>query len=307
MALVTSDFLSGLLVNYQAIFNNAFTEADKVAAWKALCLMTESSDSKESYNWLEAVPAMSEWTDTRKVWGMSAKGYEVVNKHYEGTIAVDRNLIADDKYQLIAPRIRQLAVRCANHPAKLIYQLLNAGVSTVTYDGVNFFSDTRSFGDSGNIDNIVDGTYAADADKILAGIDAAVQRMRGFKDNRGEYLDLVPDAIVCSPVMEIPVRNALIPAVAGTERAEAELIKSIIVSPYLTSGATAGHDYYLVATQNELKPMLFQMRKKPEFVGLDRPDSEKVFMENLVHYGVDGRYAAALLEPRAAVMVDCSD
>jgi phage major head subunit gpT-like protein len=307
VALVNSDFVAGLLTSFRAIFTNAFTEADKVAAWRALCLLVDSTSEKESYNWLEAVPAMSEWKDTRIMSGMSAKGYEVVNKNYEGSFSVDRNVLEDDRYGLIAPRVRQLAVRCANHPAKLVYQLLNAGVSTHTFDGVNFFATTRAFGKSGNINNIAAGAYAADGDKIRAGIAAAVQAMRNFKDDRGEYLELVPDTIACSATMEMPIRNALLPAVAGTERAEAELIKNIIVSPYLTSGATAGHDYYLLSTQNELKPMLFQTRKKPELVALDKPDNEDVFMKRLIHYGVDGRYAAALLEPRCAVMVDCSD
>lgn len=307
MTLVTSDFLAGLLTNYQAIFLDAFTKADKEVLWKTLCLQVQSDADKESYNWLEAVPGMSEWADERKVYGLSARGYEIQNKNYEGTISVDRNTLEDDKYGLIAPRVRQLAARCANHPAKLVFQLLNAGASTHTYDGVNFFSTTRSFGDSGNINNIAAGAYAADSDKIRAGIAAAVVAMRGFKDNRGEYLDLVPDTIVCSPAMEIAIRAALIPAVAGTARPEAQLIQNIIVSPLLTSGATTGHDYYLVCTKNELKPMLFQLRKAPEFVALDQPTSKDVFMKRLIHYGVDGRYAVALLEPRCAVQVDCSD
>lgn len=307
MAFVTSDFLAGLLTNYQAIFLNAFTKTDKETLWKNLCLQVESDADKESYNWLEAVPGMSEWLDERKVYGLSAKGYEIINKNYEGTVSVDRNTIEDDKYGLVVPRVRQLAARCANHPAKLIFQLLNAGASAKTYDGVAFFSTTRSFGDSGNINNIAAGAYAADTDKIRAGIAATVVAMRGFKDDRGEYLDLVPDTIVCAPAMEIAIRAALIPAVAGTTRPEAQLIERIIVNPLLTSGATPGHDYYVACTKDELKPMLFQRRKAPEFVALDQPTSKDVFMKRLIHYGVDGRYAVALLEPRCAVMVDCSD
>ena len=307
MALVTSDFLDGLLTNYRAIFLNAFTQADKEALWKTLCLQVQSAGDKESYNWLEAVPGMSEWADERKVYGLSARGYEITNKNYEGTISIDRNTVEDDKYGLIVPRVRQLAIRCANHPAKLVYGLLNAGAATKTYDGNNFFHATRKFGESGVINNIAGGAYAADATKILAGIAAAVKAMRGFKDDRGEYLDLVPDTLICSPVMEIPIRTALIPEVAGTIRPEAQLIERIIVNPLLISGQTAGHDYYLVCTKNELKPMLFQLRKAAEFVALDKPDSKDVFMKRLIHYGVDGRYAVALLEPRCAVMVDCSD
>jgi phage major head subunit gpT-like protein len=307
LALVSADFLAGLLTNYQAIFLGAFTKLDKEVSWKTLCLQVESDADKESYNWLEAVPGMSEWLDERKVYGLSAKGYEITNKNYEGTISVDRNTLEDDKYGMIAPRVRQLAARCANHPAKLVFQLLNTGTVAKTFDGVEFFSNTRAFGDSGNINNIAAGAYAADGDKIRAGIAAAVKAMRGFKDNRGEYLDLAPDTIVCSPAMEIAMRAALIPAVAGTARPEAQLIERIIVNPHLTSGATAGHDYYLLSTKNELKAMLFQLRKAPEFVALDQPTSKDVFMKRLIHYGVDGRYAVALLEPRCAVMVDCSD
>lgn len=307
MTLVSTDFLAGLLTNYQVIFLQAFTQADKEALWKTLCLQVKSDSNKESYNWLEAVPGMSEWADERKVYGLTAKGYEIINKNYEGTISIDRNTLEDDKYGLIVPRVRQLATRCANHPAKLVYTLLNAGAATKTYDGVNFFSATRTFGDSGNINNIAGGAYAADAEKIHAGIAAAVVAMRGFKDDRGEYLDLVPDTIVCSPVMEIAIRAALIPAVAGTTRPEAQLIERIIVNPHLDGGATPGHDYYLVCTKNELKPMLFQHRKAPEFVALDQPTSKDVFMRRLIHYGVDGRYAVALLEPRCAVVVDCTD
>ncbi len=308
MALVTSDFLAGLMTSYQAIFQTAFTEADKKAAWSKLCLVLSSFSDKESYNWLEAVPSLSEWLDTRKIYGLSAKEYELTNRNYEGTISVDRNTLEDDKYNLIAPRVKQLAVRAANHPAKLIFQLLNAGASTKTYDGVNFFDTSREFGDSGTINNIVaSGAYAADSDKIRTGIGKAVALMRGFKDNRGEFLDLVPDTIACSPAMEIPIRTALAPAVTGSVRPEAELIRNIMVSPYLTSGATAGHDYYLLATENELKPMLFQMRKRPEFVALDKPTDHDAFMSRQLYYGIEGRWAAALLEPRAAVMVDCSD
>lgn len=307
MSLVTSDFLAALMTNFQAIFKTAFTEVEKEVLWSQLCLMVESSGDKESYNWLEAVPSISEWADVRKVYGLSAKAYEVKNLNYEGTISVDRNTLEDDKYGMITPRIRQLATRMANHPGKLVFELLNAGASILAYDGVTFFNDSRSFGDSGTIDNIVAGAYAADSAKILAGVDLAIKAIRGFCDNRGESLNLVPDTIIYSPAMEIAILNALLPAVAGTQRPEEKLLKNMICTPYLTGGNTAGHDYIVAACGGALKPVLFQRRKAPEFVALDKPDSEKVFMQRLIHYGVDGRYAAALLEPRCAVQIDCSD
>jgi phage major head subunit gpT-like protein len=308
MALVTSDFLEGLMTNFQVIFLNAFTEAEKQSLWAQLCLTVQSNSDKESYNWLESVPSISEWLDERQVYGLSARDYSVKNKNYEGTISVDRNTIEDDRYTMIAPRIKQLATRMANHPGKLIFELLDDGASTKTYDGVNFFASTgRKFGDSGSIVNIAAGAYAADSAKILAGIAAAIKLIRSFCDNRGEFLNLEPDTIIYSPAMEIAIRNALLPTTLGAQRPEADILKNRICTPYLTGGATAGHDYIVAACGGALKPVLFQRRKNPEFVALDKPDSEKVFMQRLIHYGVDGRYAAALLEPRCAVQVDCSD
>jgi phage major head subunit gpT-like protein len=38
-----------------------------------------------------------------------------------------------------------------------------------------------------------------------------------------------------------------------------------------------------------VKPMILQMRKRPEFVAMDRPDDENVFMRKKFRYGVDDR------------------
>lgn len=308
MVVVSSDFLAALLTNFQAIFKTAFDAGDAEAEYRALCLLTESTSEKENYNWMEAVPALSEWADVRKVYGLGARDYEVKNVHYEGTIGVDRDTLEDDKYGLIPARVRQLAGRAVAHMDNQVFKLLNLGTTTKTFDGVNFFAAAgRAFGDSGSIVNIAAGAYGATAAKILAGIGAGIVLMRNFKDDRGEPLGLVPDTLVCSPVREIDIRAALLPAVAGTVRPEAQIISKIIVNPYLTSGATAGHDYYLICTKSDLKPMVAQIRKKPEFVALDKPDSTDVFMKRTIYYGVDYRGAVAFLEPRCAVMIDTSD
>ncbi len=77
------------------------------------------------------------------------------------------------------------------------------------------------------------------------------------------------------------------------------------MSPYLTSGSN--RDYYLICTKNNLKAMVAQIRKEPEFIALDKPDSTEVFLSRMIHYGVDYRGAVAFLDPRCAVMVDTSD
>lgn len=41
-----------------------------------------------------------------------------------------------------------------------------------------------------------------------------------------------------------------------------------------------------------MKPLIFQERKKPEFVSLTRPDSDHVFLNDEFLYGADARYTS---------------
>lgn len=55
------------------------------------------------------------------------------------------------------------------------------------------------------------------------------------------------------------------------------------------SGGGSGAPWFLLDTSRAIKPLIFQMRRKPEFVSLDSVDDEKVFMKKKYLYGVDYR------------------
>lgn len=54
-------------------------------------------------------------------------------------------------------------------------------------------------------------------------------------------------------------------------------------------GAGAGTAWYLLDLSRPIKPIVLQIRKRPEFVSMDRPDDENVFMRKKFRYGVDDR------------------
>ena len=56
------------------------------------------------------------------------------------------------------------------------------------------------------------------------------------------------------------------------------------------SGGGAGPAWFLVDDTRALKPIIFQERKKPEFVAKDNPDDETVFWKKEFVYGTDARY-----------------
>lgn len=55
--------------------------------------------------------------------------------------------------------------------------------------------------------------------------------------------------------------------------------------------AGAGEAWYLLDTRRPLKPLIYQERKKPEFVAMTKIDDEAVFTAKEYRYGVDSRCA----------------
>lgn len=54
----------------------------------------------------------------------------------------------------------------------------------------------------------------------------------------------------------------------------------------------AGAPWFLIDDRRALKPILFQMRKEPQFVALDKVDDENVFQRKQFQYGTEARYYA---------------
>lgn len=55
------------------------------------------------------------------------------------------------------------------------------------------------------------------------------------------------------------------------------------------SGGGSGTPWYLLDLSRPIKPMVLQIRKKPQFVAMDKPDDEHAFMRAKFRYGVDDR------------------
>jgi len=56
------------------------------------------------------------------------------------------------------------------------------------------------------------------------------------------------------------------------------------------SGGGSGSPWFLIDDSRSLKPVIFQEREKPNFVSLDNPTDENVFMRKKYLYGVEARY-----------------
>jgi len=62
------------------------------------------------------------------------------------------------------------------------------------------------------------------------------------------------------------------------------------VTSVSNSGGGAGAPWFLIDDTRALKPIIFQERKKPQFVAMDAPTDDNVFKRKEFVYGVDARY-----------------
>lgn len=286
--LVTRDFLSATYTGFRSLFDKAFTAADPLYA--KLATLVESSSDKESYNWLGAAPAMRRWVDERVPGALRTHTYDVENHKYEATIEIDRETFEDDRLGQIKPRIEELAVRAATHPDELVLGLLNTGFTAAGYDGVNFFDAAHEEGASGTQSNKL--TVALSADNL----EAAVERMLGFKDDQGKPLSVMPDTLLVGADNFFNARqtlNSTSIVVAGTsdvEKPSGNPLSGMLdlqVSPHVEAGK-----WFVLATRYPVRPLLFQWRIKPEFTAVTDPSDEYVFSTDTFKYGVRSRCGA---------------
>lgn len=135
--IINSATLNALRVGFSTNFQGGLAMATSMAA--RIATEVPSSAKTEKYGWLGKIPNVREWIGDRLVQNLSESSYAIVNKHFELTIGVDRDDIADDTLGIYAPLFQEMGQSTGGHKDLLAYALLKAGFSTLCFDGQNYF------------------------------------------------------------------------------------------------------------------------------------------------------------------------
>ena len=128
----------GLIVNKGnlTILNQAFNGAFKngfqtvTPQWNRVATPVPSSTGEEKYGWLGKTTKFREWLGDRVYQNLKLHDYTIRNKHFENTVSVDADDIADDKYGVYNMPMQMLGEDAALHPDELVFKLLAQGDST---------------------------------------------------------------------------------------------------------------------------------------------------------------------------------
>jgi len=174
------------LVTAQPISNSLAMLARKIPS-------SLPAGASEIMDFLGSVPALREWIGPRLPKKPNQFLYSVRLDKFESTINIPLDWANNDKSGQVNERIADLNKRYAQWPARLVAPLLNAGASTLSFDGQNFFSNSHSWGASGTIDNLLAFNGAAvdlpTADEAATAIVEAVTALRGYVDDQGEPIN----------------------------------------------------------------------------------------------------------------------
>ena len=168
----------------------------------------------------------------------------------------------------------------------------------VTANDTTSFDTDHSEGNSGNQDNsptAASGYVIASAANALTVLKLVSSAMAQFKDDQGKHYGARPTAVMVPTGLEWVMKEAFDPMFrGGGETSATNWAKGavqVIVNPFLANAGTVSQSYvYWLDLSKPIKPFIFQNRKAPEFVALDKPDSYENFMRKRIIYGVDARF-----------------
>lgn len=275
--IVNNQNLRGIFTGFKTIFGKAFDETKPM--YDRIATVVNSETSEESYKWLGNFPKMRKWMSERQIQNLAAHEYTIKNESYEATVAVPREDIEDDKIGVYTPMIQELGQSAAWHPDEIVFGLLLAGFKNKCYDKKAFFSTDHLVGET-KVSNKGTAKLSPESYKV------ARTTIMSFKDEEGKPLKLVPDLLVVPPALEGEAKKILeadqIDGTTNVLKGTAE----VLVVPDL---ATDDNSWFLLCTNRPLKPIIYQIRKKAQFVSMTNETDDNVFMRKEYLYGVDNR------------------
>lgn len=306
MAVVSSDFLEGVLTSFRALFAREFNGAMALQGWTELAIRADSDGEQNTYEWFGTVPRMQNVShDQVIIRGLDEYNFSITNEEFQAAIEVSRAALERDRLDLVTPRIQQLAGEAARHPGQLIFEMLEDNPEA--YDGTAFFANTRAIGESANIDNILAGTGTTVA-QFQADLAAARAQMRLFEDDRGRPMNLIGNAIVVPPALEQVAWQALNVNQEGSLNAQVIPATTngilngsgytLAVDPYLTDA----DDWYLLHLGGPaMRPFVWQVEKVPVLESDTNPNDRENIIKRKFLYSVYGRYNVGVTDPRLGV------
>jgi phage major head subunit gpT-like protein len=244
-----------------------------------------SSKAFEIYPFDNMWPSIEEWIGARQIKQLKTQDFTITNKHFEGTLSINADKVADSDVAALYPRAEKLGRAAGVFPDKLITTLIQAGFATLCYDGQYFFDTDHPMGSTVGSNT---GTTALSATSYAA----ARAAMGAFTNDSGEPLGIIPNLLMVPPALEGMARSILNADIVVAGTADASGVTNVwrgsadlLVNPWLTDA----NNWYLFATNQLMPALVYQERQPARIVPKVDMRDDNLFMLNELRWGVDLR------------------
>lgn len=309
---ITPAILDAIFQAFRLDFQAAY---EGTPTWYNLLSTIVPSGTRENrYAWMKKIPRVREWIGERKFNNLVARGYTIINKSFEDSIAIDRDNIEDDQIGVYTADVAMLGSQSAKWMDDLMVACIQAGSTTgLCFDGQPFFNDSHP------VDSDVStlGVYSNNFPNMPLTRDNFItvrQTMVSQLGEDGKPLGIMPRQLIVPPQLEFTAKsilNASIIArtVQGTTAGASETnvlqgMAEVLVVPELSN---QGDTWYLADSSKPIKAFVAQVRKAPVMTQLVSPTDANVFLHKQYYMGTEMRgntgYSLPFLASRATAQV----
>lgn len=164
---ITPAMITSLMTGYRGDFQAGMAMAP--SQYQKIAMTVPSTSKSNTYGWLGQFPQFREWIGSRVIEKMKAYGYSIVNKTFEGTVAISRDDFEDDNLGIYSPLFQEMGRAAAAQPDELVFAALRDGVKVACYDGQNFFDTEHpvypKVDGTGDVKNVSNKFVAQTAEK----------------------------------------------------------------------------------------------------------------------------------------------
>lgn len=287
---VNGQTLNAIAAGLKKNFNQTFTET--ATFYKKVAMVVPSSNSQETYAWLQSFPSMRKWVGDKVLHKLAAQGYTIVNDDWEVTVEVKRNDIEDDNIGQYSTMSQQAGWSSAQLPDEMAAELINKGHENKCYDGEMFFSAKHPVtvkGKEQKVSNLFNKALSAEsAAAAKASYGIARTKMGAYVDYEGRNLKVKPNLLIVGTDLEDTARTLL--TADKLENGDQNIYKG--TAELLVIHDIKAGEWYLEDTRMPVKALMIQERKKPVFVSQTDMNADGVFSRATYKFGAEARYGA---------------
>jgi phage major head subunit gpT-like protein len=277
---INGSSLTATFVEYRAAFQGAFDAAD---AEFEMITGQETLGKQRSVKmyWGGQVPTMRKYVGDAQFDQIDVFNWEIGIDKYQAGLEIKREDFDDDNLGWVRPYVAGLGVEARQHPGRELVKLLEAGDTTLCYDGQFFFDTDHKDGDGPVQSNKITGAPSETKLQEMR------QTMARLKDMKGRPMPRRLTHIVCPPEQEQTWKKILAAEYGanGSTNVEKGAAKLVVLN-HLTSALK----WYGFDLSTPFRPLMLFWRDRPEFTAQDSLTDEQAFLREVFRYKVRSRF-----------------